>query len=101
MVVNEDKCKGKRIMEPMGLLTWIVVGAIAGWLAGIVMRSGGGALTDIVVGIIGALIAGFLFSRIAIPSITGFSIWSVFVAFTGAVGLLAIIHRVNRRGVTN
>ena len=84
-------------MEPMGLLAWIIIGAIAGWLAGVAMKSGGGVLTDIVVGIIGAFIGGILFSALGLAGTTGFNIWSIFVAFIGAVVLLAAIHSFNGR----
>ncbi len=85
-------------MEPMGLLAWIIVGGIAGWLAGIAMKSGGGVLTDIVVGIVGAFIGGFLFNAVGLTGTTGFSLWSVVVAFVGAVVLLAVIRLLNHRG---
>ncbi|HEX2622503.1 MAG TPA: GlsB/YeaQ/YmgE family stress response membrane protein [Phototrophicaceae bacterium] len=84
-------------MEPMGLIAWLVVGGVAGWLAGIVMKSGGGLVTDIIVGIVGAFIGGFLFHAIGEPGMTGFSIWSVFVAFIGAVVLLYAIRLFNTR----
>ena len=78
-------------MDQMGWLAWIVIGAIAGWLASIVMKTNRqqGLLMDIVVGILGALIGGFLFNQFGAAGTTGFNIWSLFVAFTGAVVLLA------------
>ena len=82
----------------MSWLAWIIVGAVAGWLAGIVMKSGGGLLTDIIVGIVGAFIGGFLFSAAGLAGTTGFNLWSIFVAFIGAVVLLGAIHMVNGRG---
>ena len=74
------------------------MGAIAGWLAGIVMRSRGGILTDSVVGIIGGFVGGFLFSAPGFARTTGFNLWSMFVAFMGVVVLLGVIHWVNGRG---
>jgi uncharacterized membrane protein YeaQ/YmgE (transglycosylase-associated protein family) len=88
-------------MGLMGWLTWLIVGAVAGWLTGIVMKSGGGVVIDIVIGVLGAVIGGVLFSTIGVPGIADFSIWSVFVAFTGAVVMLATIHMLNRRRLTN
>jgi uncharacterized membrane protein YeaQ/YmgE (transglycosylase-associated protein family) len=86
----------------MGWLAWIIVGAIAGWLAGIVMKSGGGVLTDIIVGIVGAFIGGFLFNALGLAATTGFNIWSIFVAFVGAVVLLGVIRVLNgRRTITS
>ena len=86
-------------MEPMGLLAWLVVGAIAGWLASKVIPSGLGLVGDIVVGIVGGFIGGFLFHAIGEPGITAFSIWSIFVAFVGAVVLLYAIRLLRGRGV--
>ena len=89
-------------MQPMGFITWIIVGAVAGWLAGVVMKSGGGLITDIIVGIVGAFIGGFIFSVIGAAGTTGLNIWSIFVAFVGAVVLLAVIRLFNhRRPLTN
>ena len=85
----------------MGWLAWLIVGAIAGWLAGMVMKSGGGLLTDIIVGIVGAFIGGFLFNALGLEGTTGFSVWSIFVSFVGAVALLAAIRVFNgRRNIT-
>ncbi len=79
-------------MEPMGLIAWLIVGAIAGWLASMVIPSGLGLLGDIVVGIVGGFIGGFLFHSIGEVGMTGLSIWSIFVAFVGAVILLYLIR---------
>jgi uncharacterized membrane protein YeaQ/YmgE (transglycosylase-associated protein family) len=66
-------------LEPGGLIAWLVVGLIAGWLAGQFMRGGGyGLVGDIIIGIIGAFIGGFVLS-ILLPSssvgLTGISLW--------------------------
>jgi uncharacterized membrane protein YeaQ/YmgE (transglycosylase-associated protein family) len=80
----------------MGILAWIVLGLIAGVLASAVMRGGGfGIIGDIIVGIIGALIGGFLFSLFGSTGVTGFNIWSLFVAFVGACILIAILRAVS------
>lgn len=81
-------------MDQMGWLAWLIVGAIAGWLASMVMKTNRqqGLLIDIVVGIVGAFIGGFLFNQFGTSGVTGFNIWSIFVAFTGAVVLLALIR---------
>ena len=79
-------------MDAMGWLAWIIVGGIAGWLASMVMRSRQGLVMDIVVGIIGAFIGGFLLSAIGTPGVTGFNVWSVIVAFIGAVVLLGVLR---------
>lgn len=79
-------------MGQMGWLAWLIVGAIAGWLASKVMRTSQGLLIDILLGIVGAFIGGFLFNQFGSAGVTGFNVWSVFVAFTGAVVLLAVIR---------
>ena len=82
----------------MGILAWIVLGLIAGFLASMVMKGGGyGVLGDIIVGIIGAFLGGWLFSLLTGTGITGFNIWSIFVAFVGACILIAILRAVSSR----
>ena len=79
-------------LDPGGIIAWLVVGLIAGWLAGMVMKGGGyGLIGDIVVGIVGALVGGFVFSLITGGGTAGF--WgSIAVAFVGAVILIAIVR---------
>ena len=79
----------------MGLLSWLVVGLIAGWLANQVMRSGrGNAVTDIVVGILGALVGGFLAGELfGVPNaVSGINVTSIVVAFLGAIVAIAIVR---------
>lgn len=80
----------------MGILSWIVVGLIAGWLAGVVMKGGGfGLIGDIVVGIVGGLLGGWLATsvfHIAGASMSGINLVSILVAFAGAVILLALLR---------
>lgn len=84
----------------MSLLAWIIVGLIAGWLATLVMPgAGGGILTDLIVGMIGALLGGFLFHLVGAPGATGLNLWSIVVAFVGAVVLLWIVKAVQTRRV--
>ncbi|MDZ7708063.1 MAG: GlsB/YeaQ/YmgE family stress response membrane protein [Trueperaceae bacterium] len=82
----------------MNFLLWIVLGAVAGWLASMVMktRAEQGLLIDIVVGIVGALLGGWLFGLFGAQGVTGFNFYSLFVAFVGAVVLLAILRAVRR-----
>jgi uncharacterized membrane protein YeaQ/YmgE (transglycosylase-associated protein family) len=82
----------------MGWLAWIIVGGIAGWLASQVMHSSLGLVMDIVVGIVGAVIGGFLLNALGTSGVTGFNVWSVVVAFIGAVVLLAVVRLVSGRG---
>ncbi|MBX3080144.1 MAG: GlsB/YeaQ/YmgE family stress response membrane protein [Anaerolineae bacterium] len=83
----------------MGWLAWLIIGALAGWLASIAMKTNReqGLLLDIVVGIVGAMIGGFVFNALGIGGVTGFNIWSLFVSFIGAVILLAILRMVSGR----
>jgi len=79
----------------MGLLSWILVGLIAGWLADVVMKGKGrGLLFSIILGIVGALVGGFLASSLfgAADPINGFNIGTLFVAFLGAVVTIAIVR---------
>ncbi len=79
----------------MGLLTWIILGLIVGFLASLVVKgSGSGILGDIILGIIGALLGGFIASAIfGIPdAVNGFNIESLIIAFIGAV-IVLIIYR--------
>ena len=84
----------------MGILAWIVVGLIAGWLASQVMRGGGyGLIGDIIVGIVGALLGGFLAANLLnMPNaVNGINVTSILVAFVGAVILIAILRMVSGR----
>ena len=81
----------------MSILGWIVLGLIAGFIASkIVNKAGEGLIMDIVLGIVGALIGGWLFSMIGQAGITGFNIYSMFVAVLGAIGVLLAYHAVRR-----
>jgi uncharacterized membrane protein YeaQ/YmgE (transglycosylase-associated protein family) len=78
------------------IVVWVIVGAIAGWLAGQVVKgSGFGLIGDIIVGIIGAVIAGWLLPRLGIYIGAGI-IGQIIEAFIGAVILLIILRLVRR-----
>jgi uncharacterized membrane protein YeaQ/YmgE (transglycosylase-associated protein family) len=79
----------------INLIVVIVVGAIIGWVAGMIMRTRGGLVVDIVVGIVGALLAGFLFGRATLTS-GSFSVESLLFSLLGAVILLAIVKLIFR-----
>jgi uncharacterized membrane protein YeaQ/YmgE (transglycosylase-associated protein family) len=82
----------------MGVIAWLIVGLIAGFLASMaVNRSGKGILRDIVLGIIGALVGGFIFHAAGYPGVTGLNGWSILVAFIGAVVVLIIYHALIQR----
>ena len=80
----------------MGILLWIVLGAIAGWIASMIVKSNQGLLLDIIVGIVGALIGGWVMSLIGYGGVSGFNIYSIAVAILGSVILLAIVKAVRR-----
>jgi uncharacterized membrane protein YeaQ/YmgE (transglycosylase-associated protein family) len=80
----------------MNFLEWIVVGLIAGWLAGQVMKGGGyGVLVDIILGILGGILGGWIFGLLGIGSGSGI-IGSLIVAFIGAVILVGITRLIKR-----
>jgi uncharacterized membrane protein YeaQ/YmgE (transglycosylase-associated protein family) len=90
-----DATKGDT-MDAQGIIIWLIVGAIAGWLAGMVIKGGGfGLIGDIIVGIIGALIAGWLLPQLGII-IGGGVIGAIINAFIGAVILLIILRLIKR-----
>ena len=83
-------------MDPEDILIWLVIGAVAGWLAGQLIRGGGfGLIGNIVVGIVGSVIAGYLLPRVGIHLGAGF-VRSVINAFIGACLLLAVLRLVRR-----
>ncbi|WP_111412541.1 GlsB/YeaQ/YmgE family stress response membrane protein [Billgrantia lactosivorans] len=80
----------------MGLIAWLIIGGLAGWIAGNIMRGGGfGILPNIGVGIVGAVIGGFLFRLLGLQA--GGFIGSLVTATVGAVVLLWIISKVRQR----
>lgn len=81
----------------MGILSWIVVGLIAGWLAGQVMTGGGyGLIGDIIIGVVGGLLGGFIATSLLHigADVNGINLESILVAFVGAVILLVLIRLV-------
>ncbi len=80
----------------MNIILWIVLGALAGWIASMIMKTPQGLLMDIVVGIVGAFIGGFLFSQFGAQGVTGFNLPSILVAIVGSVVLLAIVKALRR-----
>jgi uncharacterized membrane protein YeaQ/YmgE (transglycosylase-associated protein family) len=81
----------------MGILSWIIVGAIAGWLAGIVMKSQQGLIGNIIVGIIGGFVGGWVLGLFGgDPSVDGINLPSILTAFVGAVIFIAILRAIRR-----
>jgi len=80
-----------------GVISWIVLGLIAGYIAStLVNNRGEGLPMDIVLGIVGAVIGGWLFNTFGAAGVTGFNLWSVMVAVVGAVVLLWVWHAFRR-----
>ena len=71
----------------MNILMWILLGALAGWIASIVMRTDAnqGTMGDIILGILGAVVGGFAMNVFGQPGVTGFNLYSILVAVLGAV----------------
>jgi uncharacterized membrane protein YeaQ/YmgE (transglycosylase-associated protein family) len=77
----------------MGIISWIILGLIAGVVASkIVNHEGAGILLDIVLGVIGALVGGWLFGLVGHTGVTGLNLYSMFVAIIGAVVVLVVYH---------
>ncbi len=82
----------------MGVLLWIVLGAISGWIASLIMKTNlqQGMFMDIVLGIVGALVGGLIFNFLGEPGVTGFDIYSMIVSVVGAIVLIALSRLVYR-----
>ena len=78
----------------MGILSWIVLGGIAGWLASIITKRNDqmGCITNIIAGVIGAAVGGWVFSLFGGTGVTGFNLPSLLVAFVGAIIVLAVVN---------
>jgi uncharacterized membrane protein YeaQ/YmgE (transglycosylase-associated protein family) len=82
----------------MSILAWLVVGLVAGFLASkVVNKTGSGLVMDIVIGVVGAFVGGFIFTFFGHSAPTGINLYSILVAFVGAVVILLVYHAVVRR----
>ena len=85
----------------MGVIAWIVVGLIAGFIGSkIVNKTGEGLVRDIVLGIIGAFVGGWIFTAMGASGVNGVNIYSIFVAVIGAVVVLVLYHAIFGRRAT-
>ena len=81
----------------MSIITWVVLGLIAGFIGSkVVHREGNGIIGDIVVGILGALLGGFLFNLFGATGVTGLNLWSILVAAAGSIVLLVVYNALRR-----
>jgi uncharacterized membrane protein YeaQ/YmgE (transglycosylase-associated protein family) len=80
----------------MGIILWIIFGALVGWIASAIMKTNDGVLMDIVIGIVGAVIGGWLMSLFGSSGVTGFNVYSFLVALVGAIVLIVIVRSLRR-----
>jgi uncharacterized membrane protein YeaQ/YmgE (transglycosylase-associated protein family) len=78
----------------MGIILWIIFGALVGWVASAVMGSSEGIVADIIVGIVGAIIGGWLMSFFGNTGVTGFNLYSFLVALLGAIVLIFLVRAI-------
>ena len=82
-----------------GVIAWIVVGLIGGYLASrIVNKTGEGVLLDVVLGVIGAVVGGYIFTVFGAHGVTGLNLYSILVAVVGAVLVLVAYHAIKGAG---
>ena len=85
----------------MGIIAWIVLGAIAGWITNLIMGGGEGVILTIVLGIVGAVVGGFLAGNVlGIADVTGINIESIVVAVIGAIIVVVIYRAIGGRRTT-
>lgn len=81
----------------MSILSWIVLGLVAGYIGSLVVdRRGAGVVIDILIGIAGALLGGWVFQALGWGSVSGFNLASLLVAIVGSIILLLIYHAIRR-----
>lgn len=82
----------------MNILLWIVLEALSGWIASLVMKNNAqqGMFMDIVLGIVGALVGGLIFNFFGAAGVTGFNIYSLVVSVVGAITLIALSRLIYR-----
>jgi len=79
----------------MSIIGWIILGLIAGFIGSkIVNKTGEGFFLDIVLGIVGAIVGGVIFTAVGATGVTGFNLYSMFVAIVGAIVVLVLYHAI-------
>jgi uncharacterized membrane protein YeaQ/YmgE (transglycosylase-associated protein family) len=94
--LSRERADREKKMDPTALIIWLLIGAVAGWIAGQIMSGGGyGLVGDIVVGIVGAVIAGWLFPFLGFR-LGGGIVGDIIAAAIGAIILLFVLRLVKR-----
>jgi uncharacterized membrane protein YeaQ/YmgE (transglycosylase-associated protein family) len=89
---------GRGETQIMGILSWVILGLIAGFIGSkIVNKTGEGLFLDIALGVVGAIVGGYLFSLIGTEGVTGLNLWSLLVAVIGAIVVLLVYRMVVAR----
>jgi uncharacterized membrane protein YeaQ/YmgE (transglycosylase-associated protein family) len=81
----------------MGIILWIIFGALAGWIASMIMKTDSGAMMDIIMGIVGAVVGGFIMNILGQSGVTGFNLYSMIVAVIGAIVVIYIGRMLRNR----
>lgn len=86
----------------MGILSWIVLGLIAGYLAKLILpgKDPGGLFTTVIIGAVGGVVGGFVSTQLGFGTVDGLSISSIVIAVLGAIGLLIVWRIVRNRSAT-
>ena len=85
----------------MGIIAWIVLGAIAGWITNVIMGGGEGVILTVILGIVGAVVGGFLIGTVLnLADVTGLNITSLIVAVIGAVVVVALFRTLSKRSAS-
>lgn len=80
----------------MGIILWIVFGALAGWVATSLMKTNESLFMNIIIGIVGAILGGWIMSALGQGGVSGFNLYSFVVAVVGSVVLLTLVRMVRR-----
>lgn len=91
----QSSANSETLAESAGIIAWIVVGLIGGYLASrVVNKTGEGMLRDILLGIVGGVIGGVIFRAFGSHGVTGVNVWSILVAFVGGIVVLFLYHAI-------
>lgn len=86
-------------MNVMDIVVWVVFGAIAGWIASMIMKTNQGLMMDIILGIGGAIVGGLIMNFFGAAGVTGFNLYSALVAVIGAIVLIYVGRMFSRNSV--